>query len=126
MCLCVECGDDSQLPAHSCTLQTGGRVRRRGARRERGSVSKFQLEGVFWDATSPDDKFAGTLSCDGKRLELVTRAELVTPTPAMFMETDEAPVPDIVHGFTSNGDCTIIGLQQINTPGLLDYSRARG
>ncbi len=43
--------------------------------------SKFQLEGVFWDAANPDDKFAGTLSCDGKRLELNTRAELVTPTP---------------------------------------------
>ena len=88
--------------------------------------SKFQLEGVFWDAASPDKKFAGTLSCDGKRLELVTRAELVTPTPAMFMGTDEAPVPDVVHGFTVKGDCTIIGLQQINTPGLLDYSKGRG
>ena len=88
--------------------------------------SKFQLEGVFWDAARPDDKFAGTLSCDGKRLELVTRAELVTPTPAMLMGTDEASVPDIVHGFTVKGDCTIVGLQQINTPGLLDYSRERG
>ena len=88
--------------------------------------SKFQLEGVFWDAARPDDKFAGTLSCDGKRLELVTRAELVTPTPAMLMGTDEASVPDVVHGFTVKGDCTIVGLQQINTPGLLDYSRGRG
>ncbi|SRR6266496_4246067 len=88
--------------------------------------SKFQLEGVFWDAARPDDKFAGTLSSNGKRLELVTRAELVTPTPAMFMGTDEASVPDVVHGFTSNGDCTIIGLQQIDTPGLLDYPKERG
>ncbi len=88
--------------------------------------SKFQLEGVFWDAANPDDKFAGTLSCDGKRLELNTRAELVTPTPEMFMGTDEASVPDIVHGFTVKGDCTIIGLQHINTPGLLDYPRERG
>src|SRR5437667_2045256 len=88
--------------------------------------SKFQLEGVFWDATNPDDKFAGTLSCDGKRLELATRAELVTPTPAMLMGTDEDSVPDVIHGFTVKGDCTIIGLQQINTPGLLDYSRGRG
>jgi len=88
--------------------------------------SKFQLEGVFWDAANPDDKFAGTLSCDGKRLELNTRAELVTPTPEMFMGTDEASVPDIVHGFTVKGDCTIIGLQHINTPGLLDYPKERG
>ena len=88
--------------------------------------SKSQLEGVFWDAARPDDKFAGTLSCDGKRLEFVTRAELVTPTPAMLMGTDDASVPDVVHGFTVKGDCTIIGLQQINTPGLLDYSKVRG
>lgn len=91
-----------------------------------GLYSKFQLEGVFWDAARPDETFAGTLSCDGKRLELVTRAELVTPSPAMLMGTDEASVPDVVHGFTVKGDCTIIGLQQINTPGLLDYSKGRG
>jgi hypothetical protein len=88
--------------------------------------SKFQLEGVFWDVARPDDKFAGTLSCNGKRLELATRAELVTPTPAMLMGTDDASVPDVVHGFTVKGDCTIIGLQQINAPGLLDYSKGRG
>jgi ApeA N-terminal domain 1 len=88
--------------------------------------SKFQLEGIFWDAANPDDKFAGTLSCDGRRLELNTRAELVTPTPEMFMGSDEASVPDIVHGFTVKGDCSIIGLQHINTPGLLDYPRERG
>lgn len=88
--------------------------------------SKFQLEGVFWDAAKPNDKFAGTLSCDGKRLELVTRAELVTPTPAMLMGADETSVPDVMHGFTVKGDCTIVGLQHINTPGLLDYPRGRG
>jgi hypothetical protein len=88
--------------------------------------SKFQLEGVFWDAANPDDKFAGTLSCDGKRLELVTRAELVTPTPAMLMGADETSVPDVMHGFTVKGDCTIVGLQRINTPGLLDYPKGRG
>jgi len=88
--------------------------------------SKFQWEGVFWDATKPDEKFAGTLSSDGKDLELVARAELVTPTPAMFMGTDEAPAPDIVHGYTSNGDCTISGLQQIDTPGHLNYATGRG
>jgi hypothetical protein len=44
----------------------------------------------------------------------------------MLRGDDEASVPDIVHGFTVKGDCTIIGLQQINTPGLLDYSKGRG
>jgi hypothetical protein len=41
--------------------------------------SKFQTEGVFWDATKPAEKFSGTLSRDSKHLELVTRAELVKP-----------------------------------------------
>ena len=78
--------------------------------------SKLQWEGVFWDATKPDERFAGTLSSDGMRLELVTRAELVTPTPAMFMGTDESPAPDIVHGYTSHGACTIIGFSKSTCP----------
>jgi hypothetical protein len=88
--------------------------------------SKLQWEGVFWDAAKPEDKFAGTLSSDGKHLELVTRAELVTPEPSMFLGLDQTPVPDIVHGYTSNGECTLIGLQEIESPGLLDFGSGRG
>lgn len=87
--------------------------------------SKFQVEGVFWDATKPDEQFPGTLSCDGKDLELVTRAELVRPDLS-FLGLDQAPAPDIVHGYTSKGDCTLIGLHELESPGLLDFQSGRG
>jgi len=73
--------------------------------------SKVQFEGVFWNASRPDDKFSGTLSFDGRNIELITRAEMVKATPSAFIGADEAPVPDIVHGYTSNGECTLIGFQ---------------
>jgi ApeA N-terminal domain 1 len=88
--------------------------------------SKVQFEGVFWDASRPDDKFSGTLSCDGRNIELITRAEMVKPTPLAFIGGDESPVPDIVHGYTSNGECTLIGFQAMGNPGLLDFESGRG
>lgn len=97
------------------------------ARKEKFDLqSRIRWEGVFWDAVRPDEKVSGTLASDGKHIELTTRAELVTPTPAMFMGTDEAPAPDIMHGLTSQGHCTLIGLQQIDAPGLLNYATGEG
>jgi hypothetical protein len=88
--------------------------------------SRLQVEGVFWDATRPDDKFSGTLSCDGKHLELVTRAELYTPEPSQIFGLEQSPAPDIVHGYTSIGDCTLIGFQEIGSPGRLDIGTGVG
>jgi len=88
--------------------------------------SKFQWEGVFWDAAKPDDKFSGTLSSDGKHLELVTRAELVKPELSMFMAVGQVPEPDIVHGYTNNGECTLAGFKEIESPGRLDFGSGRG
>ena len=88
--------------------------------------SRLQAEGVFWDTARPDDKFAGTLSCDGKRLELVTRAELYTPEPSQIFGLEQSPAPDIVHGYTSIGDCTLIGFQEIGSPGRLDMGTGVG
>ena len=87
--------------------------------------SKVQLEGVFWDAAKPDVKFSGTLNSDGKHLELVTRAELVKPEPS-FLGFDQASSPDIVHGYTQGGECTLIGLQEVESPGRLDFETGRG
>ncbi len=84
------------------------------------------MEGVFWDATRPDDKFPGTLSCDGKHLELVTRAELVTREASQMFGFEQSPAPDVVHGYTSIGDCTLIGFQEIGSPGRLDMGTGVG
>jgi len=84
------------------------------------------VEGVFWDATCPDGKFPGTLTCDGKHIELVTRAELVTPEPSMILGIAQSPAPDIVHGYTSIGECTLIGFHEIGSPGRLDMGSGRG
>jgi hypothetical protein len=88
--------------------------------------SRIRWEGVFWDAARSDEKVPGTLTSDGRHLELTTRAELVAPTPAMFMGTDEGPAPDIMHGLTNQGHCTLIGLQQTDAPGLLNYATGEG
>jgi len=88
--------------------------------------SPFRAEGVFWDATRPGEKFSGTLSCDGRHLELVTRAELVTPEPSEMFGFQQSPAPDIVHGHTSIGDCTLIGFQEIGSPGRIDMGTGVG
>ena len=44
----------------------------------------------------------------------------------MFLGVDQAPAHDIVHGYTNHGDCTLIGFQEIETPGLLDFGSGRG
>jgi hypothetical protein len=88
--------------------------------------SRLRVEGVFWDATRPDDKFSGTLSCDGEHLELVTRAELVRPEPSQIFGSEQSPPPEVVHGFTSIGECTLIGFQEIGNPGLLDLGTGAG
>ncbi len=87
--------------------------------------SQIHWEGVFWDRGKPDEQFAGTLSSDGRHLELITRAELVKPDLS-FLEPNRASAPDIVHGYTSAGDCTVIGLREIENPGLLDFGSGRG
>jgi hypothetical protein len=88
--------------------------------------SRLKVEGVFWDATSPDDNFPGTLTCDGQHMELVTRAELVTPEPSMILGIKQDPAPEIMHGYTSIGECTLIGFQEIGSPGRLDMGSGRG
>jgi len=88
--------------------------------------SRLRVEGVFWDVTRPDDKFSGTLSCDGKHLELVTRAELVRPDPSQIFGFEQSPPFEVVHGFTSIGECTLIGFQEIGNPGLLDLGTGVG
>ncbi len=32
----------------------------------------------------------------------------------------------MVHGYTTEGDCTLIGLQEMSAPGLVDFSNKRG
>jgi integrase len=66
--------------------------------------SRLQVEGVFWDATRPDDKFSGTLSCDGKHLELVTRAELYTPEPFQILGLEGLRVGELLASRWGNID----------------------
>jgi hypothetical protein len=75
--------------------------------------SRFQAEGVFWDVAHPDEGSSGTLSCNGRHIELVTRAELVTPEPSMILGTEQSPESDVVHGYARIGECTVTGFQEI-------------
>ena len=85
--------------------------------------AKLQAAGVFWDAKDTSSQFSGALTCDGKHIELVSSAELVTPNAQLLTEWLNGVLKsasDVVHGFTTQGDCTLLGLQEISNPSHAD------
>ena len=86
--------------------------------------SRLQLHGLFWDPGKPDSRFAAVLSCDGRRIELQTSAEMVV-VDLSFLNRHPDEVLDIIHGFTSEGDCTLIGLHEMSAPALVDIPNTR-
>jgi hypothetical protein len=87
--------------------------------------SRFQLSGKFWSTGRPDSPFSAIVTSNGKYIELQTSAEFVTPEES-FLTGSSEPVPDIVHGFTEKGECTLIGFQEMSAPGLIDFPKYRG
>lgn len=87
--------------------------------------SRFHLSGVFWDAFKPEFKFSAIISSNGRYVEFQTSAELVEPNES-FLTASSASAPDIVHGYITEGECTLIGLQEMSAPGLIDFPNKRG
>lgn len=90
--------------------------------------ARLRATGVFWDAKNPDQRFSATLTCDGRYIELVSAAELVTPDVRLLNNwlngvLEEAP--DVIHGFTTQGDCTLLGVQAFNDPSHADLQTNR-
>lgn len=90
--------------------------------------AKLQVAGVFWDAKDPQSQFSGALSCDGKRIELLSSAELVATDARLvnaLLNGTLSSAPDVVHGFTTEGDCTLLGLQEISNPSHAELTTNR-
>ena len=91
--------------------------------------SRLQLDGVFWDPAKPETRFSATIRNTGRHLEFQTSAEWAEPRESLLatlMTPGSEPVPDILHGYTTEGECTLIGFQEMSAPGLIDFPNNRG
>jgi len=81
--------------------------------------SKFEVEGVFWRASSPSDRFSGHLSATARGIELSTGAT-ISNAERFFAGTDPDGALDVIHGWTTLGVCTLVELHGIKGPQHLD------
>jgi hypothetical protein len=91
--------------------------------------ARLQVPGVFWEPTKTESRFSGSIICDGNQIEFVTCAELINPDLSFLRASlgeERSPAPDIVHGFTTRGECTLIGLQERTGDSLADLPNNRG
>jgi ApeA N-terminal domain 1 len=72
--------------------------------------SRFEADGVFWMPASPQAKFSAHLSARGKLIELRMAAEIAGPQQ-LFPGRDTA-ISGVLHGYTTVGTCTLIGVQE--------------
>jgi hypothetical protein len=93
-------------------------------RSQYGLKSKFELEGVFWLPDSADEKFPAHLSC-GENLELTTGAVLsevnLRSPERLFGLQQPLQAQSVLHGITNEGICTLLGLQEVGNPSLVDF-----
>jgi hypothetical protein len=91
--------------------------------------SALRLDGVFWDPAKPETKFSGSIRSTGRYLKFQTSAVLVEPSESsmttLLMPGSE-PAPHILHGYTTEGECTLFRLQEMPAPGLIDLQNNRG
>lgn len=91
--------------------------------------SALKLNGVFWDPAKPETRFSATIKSTGRYLEFQTSAESVAPGESfhmLFLTSSSEHVPKILHGYTTAGECTLIGFQEMSAPGLIDFPNNRG
>ena len=83
----------------------------------------IDLYGAFWRPEEPDKIITGRLSRDGKFLVLTTSPvyKRALDLPTDFLLGDEHERIDILHGFTTEGPCSLLGLQSPNKGGLTSF-----
>src|ERR1017187_3983891 len=75
--------------------------------------SKFETDGVFWDAKDPEHTFSGHLS-SVDHLELTTSAEIAGPERFFpNLEADGPVFQNVIGHTTSIGACSLIGLHEL-------------
>jgi hypothetical protein len=77
--------------------------------------SRFETDGVFWDAQEPERTFSAHLS-SGAHIELCVSAEVAGPERMFPNQALDPPAPRHVLGLTTAmGACTLIGLHELPT-----------
>ncbi|MGA2905389.1 MAG: HEPN domain-containing protein [Candidatus Korobacteraceae bacterium] len=94
--------------------------------------SVFSVVGAFWQPDSPQDIITGTLESDRRYLTLTTapvyRPELSTEDILNAFNAfnfSKNEILDVVHGFTSDGMCTLCHLIDQKHLGITDMSSRR-
>jgi hypothetical protein len=78
-----------------------------------GLRTRFETDGVFWDAKNPERTFSGHLS-SARHIELTTSAEIAGPERWFPNPKADGPAPENVLGHTTSiGPCSLIGLHEI-------------
>src|ERR1700694_6063274 len=75
--------------------------------------SRFETDGVFWDAQDPKRTFSGHLS-SAAHIELTVSAEVAGPERMVPNPAADTPAPEHLLGLTTTmGRCTLIGLHEL-------------
>jgi hypothetical protein len=78
--------------------------------------SEFETDGCFWEPGTPDQSFSAHLSTTNKRIELSKAVESVG-MERLFSRSEDETAPEVLHGDTLLGPCTLIGLQSLGGSG---------
>jgi hypothetical protein len=72
--------------------------------------SRFEADGIFWPANDKGKVFSAHLSVGQRRIEISKAAEM--GGPEQFLADDDLGT-SVLHGATTLGPCTLIGLQSL-------------
>ncbi len=78
-----------------------------------GLRSRFEAEGIFWPSNNPHARFSARLISTKRSIELAVAAESAGPE-RLFPSPNDELAPDVMHGYTTIGKCTLMGLQEFD------------
>jgi hypothetical protein len=83
--------------------------------------ARFDLQGAFWSPDTPTERFTGRLARNAGDIELTTSPILKVPEGLRdIIDRSPANIP-LLHGFTTEGECTLFYLQSLQLDGLTDF-----
>lgn len=83
--------------------------------------ARFDVQGAFWPPESPEGRFTGRLTQTKNGIELTTSPVLKgIESFTDILDPSAANIP-VLHGFTTQGHCTLFWLQSPKPDGLTDF-----
>jgi hypothetical protein len=86
--------------------------------------SPFEAHGIFHAPDDANEKITGTVTRHKRGIELTTSPSLMPFDPRRLFNTTELNIP-VLHGKTTKGPCTLIGLQSPLEDGLADVGEGQ-